>query len=115
MSAGNGISIVDDDEHSATIISVSGDYLVADDITGKQDVTGMTAYQAAGDYYSASNPSGFISTVPDTYLQNTDLSTADGKITAISGLPLSAGGDVPEGVMSESGLEYKQDYPACQY
>ena len=48
----------------------------------------------------------FLTAVPATYLQNTDLSTADGKVTAISGIPLSAGGDVPEGVMVESGLEY---------
>ena len=48
----------------------------------------------------------FLTAVPDTYLQNTDLSTTDGKVTAISGIPLSAGGDVPEGVMVESGIEY---------
>ena len=48
----------------------------------------------------------FLTAVPDTYLQNTDLTTIDGKVTAISGIPLSAGGDVPEGVMVESGLEY---------
>lgn len=48
----------------------------------------------------------YITGVPDTYLQNTDLSTEDGKVTAISGIPLSAGGEVPEGVMVESGLEY---------
>lgn len=88
----------------------------------------ITGYQVAGDYYSASNPSGFLvadditgkldasiyatdsgsflTAIPDTYLQNTDLSTEDGKVTAISGIPLSAGGDVPEGVMVESGLEY---------
>ena len=48
----------------------------------------------------------FLTAVPNTYLQNTDLATADGKVTAISGIPLSAGGSVPEGVMVESGLEY---------
>ena len=48
----------------------------------------------------------FLTAVPATYLQNTDLTTTDGKVTAISGIPLSAGGDVPEGVMVESGLEY---------
>ena len=54
-----------------------------------------------------SNVSGsFLTAVPDTYLQNTDLSTTDGKVTAISGIPLSAGGELPEGVMVESGLEY---------
>ena len=66
----------------------------------------ITGYQVAGDYYSASNPSGFITDVPDTYLQNTDLEISDNQITGISGIPLSAGGDVPEGVMVESGLEY---------
>ena len=128
---------------------VSGTFLTAhQDLSDYQTTAGMTAYQPVGDYYSASNPSGFITgvdltpyqltadmtayqpvgdymttadsanfyttanesgyltAVPDTYLQNTDLSTEDGKVTAISGIPLSAGGDVPEGVMVESGLEY---------
>ena len=48
----------------------------------------------------------FLTAVPDTYLQNTDLEISDNKITGISGIPLSAGGDVPEGVMVESGLEF---------
>ena len=118
--AGSGVELVDDPNAKTTTINVtaegtpvtaiqsmiesatsglqpSGDYATTSDLTAKQD---------AGDYYSASNPSGFISEVPDTYLQNTDLATTDGKVTAISGIPLSAGGDVPEGVMVESGLEY---------
>ena len=118
--AGSGVELVDDPTAKTTTINVtaegtpvtaiqsmiesatsglqpSGDYATTSDLTAKQD---------AGDYYSASNPSGFISEVPDTYLQNTDLATTDGKVTAISGIPLSAGGDVPEGVMVESGLEY---------
>lgn len=36
----------------------------------------------------------FLTSVPATYLQNTDLTTEDGKVTAISGIPLSAGGNV---------------------
>jgi len=83
----------------------------------------ITGYQIAGDYYSASNPSGFITgvdltpyqltadmtgylttadsanfltAVPDTYLQNTDLTISDGKITEISGVPLSAGDEFPQ-------------------
>lgn len=52
----------------------------------------ITSYQIAGDYYSASNPSGFITGIPDTYLQNTDLEISDNKITGISGVPLDAGG-----------------------
>jgi hypothetical protein len=81
-------------------------FITDEALTSYQTIEGMTAYQEAGDYYSASNPSGFISEIPDTYLQNTDLATSDGKVTAISGIPLSAGGEVPEGVMIESAVEY---------
>lgn len=104
---------------SAGVTILSGVYQINDNkthyLSAKQDVSGMTAYQPAGNYlttgdsanfYTTANESGFITGVPDTYLQNTDLSTEDGKVTAISGIPLSAGGDVPEGVMVESGLEY---------
>ena len=72
-------------------------YQTTADMVNYQPVSSMTAYQPTGNYITA---------VPDTYLQNTDLSTEDGKVTAISGIPLSAGGDVPEGVMVESGLEF---------
>lgn len=40
----------------------------------------------------------FLTAVPTTYLQNTDLTIADGKVTEISGVPLSAGGELPEAV-----------------
>lgn len=114
----------DENGNPITGYQVAGDYYSASnpsgfitgvDLTPYQTVEGMTAYQPVGDYlttgdsanfYTTANESGFISEVPDTYLQNTDLSTTDGKVTAISGIPLSAGGDVPEGVMVESGLEY---------
>ena len=72
--------------------SVSGDW---NEVSAKLDTTAFSDVSGS-----------FLTAVPDTYLQNTDLSTTDGKITAISGLPLSAGGEVPEGVMVESGLEY---------
>jgi len=145
---------------------VSGTFLTAhQDLSDYQTTAGMTAYQEAGDYYSASNPSGFITgvdltpyqtiegmtayqpvgdylttadsanfyttanesgfitgvdltpyqltadmtgylttadsanfltAVPDTYLQNTDLTISDGKITEISGVPLSAGDEFPQ-------------------
>ena len=90
-------------------------FITGVDLTPYQLTADMTAYQPVGDYlttadsanfYTTANESGFISEVPDTYLQNTDLSTEDGKVTAISGIPLSAGGEVPSGVMVESGLEY---------
>lgn len=68
-----------------------GEYASASELVNYQPVSAMTAYQEAGDYYSASNPSGFITAVPDTYLQNTDLTIVDNKITEISGVPISAG------------------------
>lgn len=57
-------------------------------------------------YYHADNPAGFISSVPDTYLQNTDLTIVNDKITEISGVPLSAGDELPSGTMNTSALEY---------
>lgn len=87
--------------------AVSSTFLTAhQDLSDYQTTADMTAYQPAGDYYSASNPSGFISEVPDTYLQNTDLTITDGKVTEISGVPLSAGDELPSGVMNTSALEY---------
>ena len=106
---------------------ITATYLTGVDLTPYQTTAGMTAYLTTGDsaefmttaersdyiptgvsseFYTTANTANYISEVPDTYLQNTDLSTADGKVTAISGIPLSAGGDVPEGVMVESGIEY---------
>ena len=90
--AGNGIQLTDDDNARTTTVSVSGDYL--------------SATESANYYPMTGNPSGFISEVPDTYLQNTDLTIVDNKITEISGVPLSAGDELPSGVMVESGLEY---------
>lgn len=83
------------------------DYATTAQLADKQDITGMTAYQPVGDYlttgdsanfYTTANESGFITGVPDTYLQNTDLMISDGKITEISGVPLSAGDELPEAV-----------------
>ena len=133
LCAGNGIKLVDDPNAKTTTISVtaqggnpeveqvvidnsatwntvgdklnttafsdvSGTFLTAhQDLSDYQTTAGMTAYQPTGDYLTA---------VPNTYLQNNDLEITNNKITGISGVPLAAGGDVPEGVMSESALEY---------
>ena len=40
--------------------NISETYLTGVDLTPYQTIEGMTAYQSAGDYYSASNPSGFL-------------------------------------------------------
>jgi hypothetical protein len=77
------------------------------DVTPYQWTADMTAYQPVGEYlttgdsanfYTTANESGFITGVPDTYLQNTDLTISDGKVTEISGVPLSAGDELPETV-----------------
>lgn len=120
LTTGDSANFYPSDNPSAFITGV--------DLTPYQTVEGMTAYQSAGEYYSASNPSGFLvadditgkldasiyaadsgnflTAVPDTYLQNTDLTITDGKVTEISGVPLSAGDELPSGVMNTSALEY---------
>jgi len=115
-SAGDNIDITDDvisgkdwteEITSATSgLQPSGDYysasnpsgfLVPDDVTGKMDVTGMTAYQPAGDYqpsgdyYSASNPSGFLTELPASATDVIDTVTANSGTWGGSALPISAG------------------------
>lgn len=64
-------------------------------------------YATSADYASNGTPlSAALTAVPDTYLQNTDLTISNNKVTEISGIPLAGGGTVPEGIMVESGLEY---------
>lgn len=59
----NSAKIVDVD---TTYQANSASYLTAhQDLSDYQTIAGMTAYQEVGDYYSASNPSGFISEIPD--------------------------------------------------
>lgn len=112
------------DWNTVTSKQAAGDYYSASnpsgfitgvDLTPYQTTAGMTAYQPAGDYlttsdsanfYTTANESGFITGIPSTYLQNTDLTISEGKITEISGVPLSAGDELPSGLMNESALEY---------
>lgn len=77
--------------------NVSGSFLTAhQDISNKLDTTAFSDVSGS-----------FLTGIPDSYLQNSDLEINNNKITGISGVPLAAGGgEVPEGVMSESGLEY---------
>ena len=86
MSAGANINIVKDDVNSAIGI----------------EVTGLSAYQPVGEYYSASNPSGFITNDAITGLQPSgdyySASNPSGFIT-----------EVPEGTLNESGFEYDSD------
>lgn len=60
---------------------VSGSFLTAhQDISNKLDTTAFSDVSGS-----------FLTAVPDTYLQNTDLTIVDNKITEISGVQLSAG------------------------
>ena len=78
---------------TSSFAAVSGDFLTAvpesaisgfathDEVDGKQDASAMTAYQAAGDYYSASNPSGFLTAIPESALSGyAEYSAISGKI-----------------------------------
>ena len=65
-------------------------FITGVDLTPYQTITGMTAYQTAGEYYSASNPSGFITNDAITGLQpsgdyatNTQLCAVSSTITAM--------------------------------
>lgn len=65
-------------------------FITGVDLTPYQTVTGMTAYQTAGEYYSASNPSGFITNDAITGLQpsgdyatNTQLCAVSSTITGM--------------------------------
>ncbi len=63
-------------------------------VSGKLD---SAAYAAqSGDFYLTSNPDGYITGVPSSYLQNSDLTIVDNKITEISGIELSAGDEFPQ-------------------
>ena len=65
-------------------------FITGVDLTPYQTITGMTAYQTAGNYYSASNPSGFITNDAITGLQpsgdyatNTQLCAVSSTITGM--------------------------------
>lgn len=89
-----------------TVTAISGTYISAWTANNASYATKSWSATRAKNDENDIPITSYLRTIPDTYLQNTDLATADGKVTAISGIPLSAGGDVPEGVMVESGLEY---------
>ena len=65
-------------------------FITCVDLSPYQTITGMTAYQSAGNYYSASNPSGFITNDAITGLQpagdyatNTELCAVSSTITGM--------------------------------
>lgn len=77
LSAGNGIKLEDFPLDKKTVISVTGDYATHDELTG---------YQSAGNYYSASNPSGFITGVDlSNYYQKNETSSKDEISNALNG------------------------------
>lgn len=112
-SGGQNIPVYDKDAHSAieqkldtsAFQSVSGNFLTAvpDTYATKdyaEDVASSAANAAASgklDTDTFSQVSGdFLTAVPQSYLQNTDLTVTSGKVTEISGIPLSAGGTLPD-------------------
>ena len=82
--------LIDTIDSSGLFAQSANSATIATKDSNGNDIT--ATYQTIGDYYSASNPSGFITEVPDTYLQNTDLNITAGTVTGISGIPISASG-----------------------
>jgi hypothetical protein len=87
------------------------------DLADYQPVSGMTAYQNVGDYYSASNPSGFITGVDLSPYQLTAdmtayqsagdyLTTADSANFYTTANESGFISEVPAGTMNESAFEY---------
>lgn len=108
-SGGQNIPVYDKDAHSAieqkldtsAFQSVSGNFLTAvPDAYATKDYADSAANAAASgklDTDTFSQVSGdFLTAVPQSYLQNTDLTVTSGKVTEISGIPLSAGGTLPD-------------------
>ena len=116
LSAGNGIDITDYPAQQKTVISVTaqggdsevdqvvreysaaGTWLTAhQDLSNYQTTAGMTAYQPVGDYYSASNPSGFLTAVPVGTMNESNFGyDASDKITAYNGSAFKAGDEFPQ-------------------
>lgn len=73
------------------------DYQTTADMVNYQTTAGMTAYQEAGDYYSASNPSGFITGVPAGTMNESNFGyDASDNITAYNGSAFKAGDEFPQ-------------------
>jgi hypothetical protein len=84
-------------EVNANYQTNSGSFLTAVDLTPYQTTAGMTAYQEAGDYYSASNPSGFISEVPAGTMNESAFEyDANDKISGYNGSAFAGGSELPQ-------------------
>jgi len=86
---------------------------ITDDvISGKdwsEDIASATSgLQPAGDYYSASNPSGFLTEHQSLagYMQTSGLEYDGDKISGYMGSAFKAGDELPSGVMVESAFNY---------
>ena len=99
------INTLSSDKLDTTAFStVSGDFL-----TAHQDISDLMPKSESANFYPMTgNPSGFLTAHQSLtgYLQDTDLTIVDNKITEISGVPLSAGDELPSGIMNTSALEY---------
>ena len=93
-------------------------FITGVDLTPYQTVTGMTAYQTAGDYYSASNPSGFITNDAITGLQPSGDYVAHDELTAyattslVSSVSSTITGMIPSGefeLCAGNGIELVDD------
>ena len=84
---------------------------ITDDVISGKDwsdeiASATSGLQPSGDYYSASNPSGFLTEIPSGVMQTSGLEYDGDKISGYMGSAFAGGGEVPEGVMVESAVGY---------
>lgn len=89
---GNGVDEIINANDISALKQLSSEKADVTALTAYQEITGMTAYQSAGDYYSASNPSGFITEVPAGTMNESAFEyDASNNITAYNGSALAGG------------------------
>lgn len=104
-SAGSAIPVYDKDAHNAlgqkldtsAFSSVSGEFATIDDI-----VAATSSLQPSGDYYSASNPSGFMTELPSSATDVIDAVTANSGTWGGSALPISAGPGIKFNIVDDT-------------
>lgn len=93
LSAGSGIDITDYPNEQKTVISVTaqgGNPEVEAEVIAHSAYWNTVSNKLNTTAFSTVS-GNFLTAVPDIYLQNTDLTVVDNKITEISGVQLSAG------------------------
>jgi hypothetical protein len=84
--------LIDTIDSSGLFAQSANSATIATKDSNGNDIT--ATYQPSGDYYSASNPSGFISELPASATEVIDTVTANSGTWGGSALPISAGNGI---------------------